>query len=339
MAVSTVSTIAVTGANGFLGLAIVKQLLVSNHCVRAIARKGEGITIIRNEPSLQVHLNSGLLTTTMVRDDEHAVDAYQKAFDGVHYVVHTAAPLLFDPGDHIKPAVKLTIDILRAIEACKSVSRLVVTGSMASIKPWQRLLRPGHPDYVEAESAEQAPVLTSETTTSDPATIPSSDRPPFERYTASKILVHNILQSYIKLHPNSHFSIVAILPGMIMGAKLSAKDKQDGLMCSNSMLAFLFRPFPQGRWVGLDASTPYAMFTETVAMSDVVDTHIRALDFDVKSDRFRSFLLSASWRNGFKWAEVDEVAKALYLEGVLNKVVRVGDAPGLFYYILDVGCA
>ena len=328
MAASTSSTIAVTGANGFLGLALVQGLLSRGYSVRAIARREEGIQDVRSVTSLQHYLNAGILQTKLVRDDSLAASSYTEAFKGVSHVIHTAAPLLFVPGDHVAPALKLTQDILAAVEATPSVSRLIFTGSLSSIKPWQRLLRPGHPAYTSSESTENAPVLTSSTTWPTPDPSPSHDAPPFEHYTAGKIAVHNHLLHYAASHPRAQFSVVTILPGMILGEKLTAKDKRAGMMCSNSMLAFLFRPFPQGRWIGGDADAEIPMLSEVVAMSDAVEAHIRALDVQVQTGSIRNFFLSGSWKQGLKWEEADEVAKALYPEAVSSGGIRIGSAPG-----------
>lgn len=97
------SVVAVTGANGFIGSHIVKQLLAKGYRVRAVVRdptNASKVAHLKTFPhSEHVELAKGELNEA----------DYQKAFAGAHAVIHTATPYMYsapDPDrDIVQPAI------------------------------------------------------------------------------------------------------------------------------------------------------------------------------------------------------------------------------------------
>lgn len=91
--------ILVTGATGFLGAELVKQLTDSNIAVRAIKRASSTIpALLQNNPLLTWHLA-----------DVNETESLADAFEGVTHVYHCAATVSFDPKDKAQ-LVKINIE-------------------------------------------------------------------------------------------------------------------------------------------------------------------------------------------------------------------------------------
>ena len=106
----------VTGANGFLGSYIVRQLLDKNHNVRTLTRKrSDGLSALNLEASY---------------GDIRDIDMIESAFDGVDVVFHTAA-ISGIWGPWKKYHSVNTIGTRNVVECClrHGVTRLVYTSS------------------------------------------------------------------------------------------------------------------------------------------------------------------------------------------------------------------
>lgn len=116
----------VTGASGF----------VAGHCVTELARHGYGVRATVRRPGSAAHLD-GL--AELVTADLESDDGWEKAAAGCRYVLHVASPLpLVDPenaDDLVRPAVEGTLRVLRASAASGTVRRVVLTSSMAAVRP------------------------------------------------------------------------------------------------------------------------------------------------------------------------------------------------------------
>ncbi|MGZ3477693.1 MAG: NAD-dependent epimerase/dehydratase family protein, partial [Polyangiales bacterium] len=117
------STILVTGANGFIASHIVELLLAKGHRVRGTVRSA-------NKEKARAGLE-------LVEAELLAEGAFDRAAEGCDAVIHTASPYVLDAKDPQKdlvdPAVHGTRNVLSACKKSKSVKRVVVTSSMASI--------------------------------------------------------------------------------------------------------------------------------------------------------------------------------------------------------------
>ncbi|KAF8879126.1 hypothetical protein BD779DRAFT_1803440 [Infundibulicybe gibba] len=112
------STILVTGANGFIGMWVVRELL----------EKGYREAFIAYGDKLEM----------VVVEDITKEGAFDEAIQGVSAVEHIASPLIHvdDPQLIIRPAVDGTIGILQSALKSKSklLKRIVVTSSVAAIQ-------------------------------------------------------------------------------------------------------------------------------------------------------------------------------------------------------------
>jgi dihydroflavonol-4-reductase len=114
----------VTGASGFVGSAVARELLASGCRVRALVR--------RSSPRTNLDL-AGLEIVEADMRDEGAV---KKATAGTRYVFHVAADYRLwapDPGEIVRNNVEGTRIVLNAARAA-TVERIVYTSSVATLR-------------------------------------------------------------------------------------------------------------------------------------------------------------------------------------------------------------
>lgn len=166
------TTVLVTGANGFVGAHVVQRLLSAGHVVRGTVRseaRARELRAVVNE-SMPAHVQERLSLTIAQLDDDAG---WSQAMSGCAYVMHVASP--FPPGapkhedDIIRPAREGTLRVLRyAMEA--GVQRVVMTSSFAAIgyghpprrqpfteADWTDVTAPGVAPYIKSKAlAERA---------------------------------------------------------------------------------------------------------------------------------------------------------------------------------------
>lgn len=116
----------VTGASGFM----------AGHCVTELASHGYAVRGTVRRPAKAAHL-AGI--AEIVTADLESDDGWAEAVAGCRYVLHVASPLPLvnpdDPDELIRPAVQGALRVLRAAAASGTVRRVVLTSSMAAIRP------------------------------------------------------------------------------------------------------------------------------------------------------------------------------------------------------------
>ncbi|VVA90397.1 unnamed protein product [Arabis nemorensis] len=125
--------VCVTGASGYIASWIVKLLLLRGYTVRATVRdpkdqkKTDHLLALEGSKERLKLLKANLL-------DE---GSFEHAINGCDAVFHTASPVTLTPtnpqAELIEPAVKGTINILKACAKVSSVKRVIVTSSMATV--------------------------------------------------------------------------------------------------------------------------------------------------------------------------------------------------------------
>lgn len=180
--------------------------------------------------------------------------------------------------------------ILEAAEATPSVKRVVFTASIDSLRPFERLFLK-HPDNQALVSGhgDEVPPITAETRipTQPPVSHDASGQ---HKYENSKIAATNLVHEYGATQ-NPRFSIVNLFPGWVLGPEELSRNKQEAFKGSNLILSWLFSELSLASMFGLPANEDVPMLQETVHLDDVVESHVKALDIEKVSGKYRNFLL------------------------------------------------
>ena len=125
-----------TGANGFLGSHILKQLL--DHpdvSVRAVVRSASKVEAVKQDFNEYDNLDFAIVPDITAPNAFH--EALSSSDTPFNLVVHSASPFLYkavsDNREFLDPAVNGTTEILRSVKAvAPGVKRVVITSSFAS---------------------------------------------------------------------------------------------------------------------------------------------------------------------------------------------------------------
>jgi len=126
-------TVAVTGASGYLGSWIVRTALDRGHSVRGTVRDPDDAGKTHHLRELGEQDRLALYRADLLDDG-----SFDAAIDGVDVVIHSASPFvrdgITDPNrELIKPAVEGTRNVLASVDRTTSVTRVVLTSSVAAI--------------------------------------------------------------------------------------------------------------------------------------------------------------------------------------------------------------
>lgn len=175
----------VTGAGGF----------IAGHCVAELAAHGYEVRgTVRPSASHQGGDQMPEGVNGIVPADLGADEGWAEAVDGCDYVLHVASPFpLDDPADPevlVRPAVDGTLRVLRASAESGTVRRVVLTSSMAAIRPPRPPSRP---------------------LTEDDWASPSPD----DAYPMSKTLAERAAWDFVKATPRLELAVIN--PSMTLG--------------------------------------------------------------------------------------------------------------------------
>lgn len=133
------------------------------------------------------------------------------------------------------PAQDGTKAILNAAECEPLIKRVVLTGSTAS------LVSPGDPRFThpDCESPETIPLMTGATHYPLPTERPDDDAPMFQRYVDSKVASGNLVRKYAAANPESHFQIILLCPGWVLGPGLFITNKAEAMGTANLTLSWV----------------------------------------------------------------------------------------------------
>lgn len=185
--------VAVTGASGLVGSYVVAELVKRGFRVKAALRDaGKVPPQLAALPGVQF-----VAVPDITRDDGFAELVKDAAF--VH---HIASPVFVDhltKDEQVQMAVDGTVRTLRFALASGSVSRVVLTASLASVCGSQRKANPNH--------------LWTEQDVNDE---------PTSNYSASKVAAEQAAWDFVKAHPA--LELTTIHPSMVFGPLLPAQE-------------------------------------------------------------------------------------------------------------------
>ncbi|KAM9965871.1 hypothetical protein ACTFIR_006050 [Dictyostelium discoideum] len=242
--------VAVTGATGFLGAYIVRDLLEQNYRVLAFVRDPNNQEKLKTLKSFDP--TGSKLTFT--GGDLETID-YEKELKNVNYVIHTASPFKYsspDPwGEIINPAINGTLGVLKAASKISTIKKVIVTSSGLAVY----------------DIGTKKPEINDDdwSNVQDPINQP---------YPYSKVAAEKKAWEYIKENnenpSTNHFKLVVINPSYILGPALSP--------LVNASVATIVRHLTL-------AEKPRNVAIGVVDVRDVSRSHLIALENDDANDQ------------------------------------------------------
>ena len=260
------------------------------HVISAVRRQ-DAVEAISKGPSVQTSVSTGALSFAIIPDNAQS-GAYREAVKGCTYIIHLASPLLTVPGDLVKLAVAGVRAVLGAAEITQTAERVVFTGSTSGLKHFERMLLgdPHNKAMLEGRSSE-IPTFTADSRTPTPPPLPAN-APAQQRYSNAKIACMNLIDDYVAANTPeaSHFSIVNIIPGVVLGPDERIDSKAGAFKGSNLVFAWLFMPLKLNRFLGLSENDDAPLTGHVTHLNDVVEGHVKALDTERIPSKYQSFL-------------------------------------------------
>ena len=199
--------ILLTGANGFVGSHILKQLLPrSNVSVRAVVRSQSKIEDVKHDFGNFKNLDFAIVPDITSPNAFH--EALQDTDTPFDAVIHSASPFLYKAvssnREFLDPAIHGTEGILKSIKAvAPSVKRVVVTSSFAAVGDFAKLADAHGKVYTEED---WNPVTFDEALNSDNKNL---------AYQASKKFAEKAAWDFVK-NEKPNFDVVVINPVRIL---------------------------------------------------------------------------------------------------------------------------
>ncbi|KAH8657766.1 hypothetical protein BX600DRAFT_514316 [Xylariales sp. PMI_506] len=285
-----------TGGTGFVGCAILVELLKSGYRVRVAARSQAKIDKVLAAPSISsLGLPANQLTFVIV-PDMVADGAYDGAVRGVDFVIHAAAPIHGEDKESsltkeqleealVATSVKGNLSILEAaMKKGRTVRRVVMTSSTVAIAP---------PYFC----------ITGDDVLRGPDSRVAIAPPPYESqlhaYCAGKAAALRAAEEFVEANSDSiKFDLISIMPSLVFGEDELATGSQE-LMTRSGSTAMLISGLLSGK------PSPAAI-GNAVLCRDVARAHVRALNPAVAGNQ--SFVLDVAIR----WEDTIPIAKKYF---------------------------
>jgi bifunctional dihydroflavonol 4-reductase/flavanone 4-reductase len=242
------STVAVTGAAGFIGGWVVRRLLHKGYRVRACVRDAndpERTGFLKNMPG---HASGRLTIHTANLDDDGCFDDIFTGCQGVCHVSHVSG---YDDQDYIK---RVCDHIIGSINKSGTVNRVIVTSSIAAI-------------IADADIKEliRRPVLYEDRTPDEqnPKRTPEREG---QGYSMGKVLAQRVFSDAAE--ENGDWDAITCCPADNVGPIQSAHQKDMGPWQHNIEMMLL------GKYDQTAAYRPWM----TVDVRDDAESHVRLLE-------------------------------------------------------------
>lgn len=280
-------TVGIIGGSGYIGSYITKKFLGEGFKVKV------SVTDLKKKKKYQ-HLeklnNAGNLEIYPV--DIRDIATIRAFVDGCDIVIHGGTPFQLDVKDPIKelfePTIKGTENFLKIIDESLSAKKAVIIASVAAFNT-------DFPMPAEGRSLEY---LYSE-----------MDEPYFNEeghpYAQAKYYADQVVQQFVKDHPDSDVEIVSVYPVFVMGPSLSNREDS-----TSTGMQYLFKnriapnPFVQ---MLFDNDVEFA----TVDVRDVAEGIYKAATISGLHGK-QYYLSNESWK-------VSDITRMLNSEEVLAK--------------------
>ncbi|KAF4980443.1 hypothetical protein FZEAL_3559 [Fusarium zealandicum] len=287
-------TVLVTGANGYMSLHVIDQLLKKGYHVCGAVRSEKAERTVRD--TFPTFFGSKL-RTVFVRDLTNPQD-FEEAFSAdIVGVIHMASPAPGVVNDNIRdmldPAIKGATSVLEAcnLYASSALKRVVHMSSLAACLDPSKDPRPGY-TYTESD--------WNPTTFEQAATI----KDPLSLYVASKALSERAVWAWME-HQNPSFDFACLNPAMVLGPHLEHVGSLDQIQSTAKQL-----------WQLVDATEfPELKFPGCVDVRDTAAMLIAALEIPAAGGQ--RFLLSHhfDWETAADEAKELDVAKGRIING------------------------
>ena len=290
---STVRTVMITGANGYLASHIVQQLLQRDITVHACVRDAMNESSVQHLLRLSSAANRLKLFSTGDLGDASLKGRYDAPLKGCDAVIHAATPLApklsgkeFDgERDMLRPGMSGTSELLESLLKCEtrsSIQCLVLTSSMSAAAP------------------SPEPAIKDESHWSDDAAQLAKGN----YYGCLKTRQEKLCTEWVQTQREAgtmadNFRFVAICPTMIIGSPVGANQEGFSYTPSGTMGA-LFRWLTGGRSNAPNDSMSFIDVQDCAAM------HVAAIENTNASGRY--FALVESWH----WNDILTTLKELY---------------------------
>ncbi|KAG7660873.1 uncharacterized protein J8A68_005548 [[Candida] subhashii] len=257
-AITTTTTVFVSGANGFIAQHIVKQLLVKGYAVIGTVRttsKGESLKELVKSDKFSYEVIPDLVS-------EGAFDQVLEKHPEATVFIHTASPVTFSATDVEKelliPAVQGTKNVLAAISKHgPQIKRVVITSSIVAMLTWS----PSSFDNERSHTEEDW----------NPITYEESKENSFVGYLGSKKFAELAAWEYIKEN-KSNFDISFVNPAYVFGPQAYAIKDKSQLNLSNEIINSIAKLGPNDEIPELAGTF--------IDVRDVAKAHIFAFESD-----------------------------------------------------------
>jgi nucleoside-diphosphate-sugar epimerase len=253
--------ILITGASGFVASHVIAKFLRGGYYVRGTVR-----SVATAEKVRQGFLQYESQLSFAIVEDIGKPGAFDAAVEGVHGVIHTAAPFqVFGVEDNerdlLRPAIDGTLNILNSVHThAPQVQRVVLTSSFAAMADVTKGNWPGHV-YSEADWNPMPYEVAA-----------AKDAPAALAYSTAKALAERAAWKFVE-SKKPRFNIATILPPMIYGPNINATANLARLNTSSADIYRLISPQSKS-----SDPVPQNLFWSFVDVRDVAEAHLRAYE-------------------------------------------------------------